>query len=244
MAFVEYKRCQVTSAVQVAEDAARLAPTVSFYQGVLASYYEAQGRQQSAADLYAGLQAAPATDAYAHLVAGDYAWRTGLTETAVSELQAVVAISNATPLFQSLAHAGLAQIAAANGQPAAAIDALSASLTAWPGNADAQARRGDLALTAGDAAAAATAYQQALALLADYRQQLGSDSAALLEVTIPAPGPGDAQPDAAASWFAQAQAGAGAGRTSAAMALARLGYAALAPATSRRLNALHGQPRL
>ncbi|MBK9093615.1 MAG: tetratricopeptide repeat protein [Anaerolineae bacterium] len=125
-------------------------------------------------------------------MAGDYAWRTGLTETAVSELQAVVAISNATPLFQSLAHAGLAQIAAANGQPAAAIDALSASLTAWPGNADAQARRGDLALTAGDAAAAATAYQQALALLADYRQQLGSDSAALLEVTILAPGPGDA----------------------------------------------------
>ncbi|MBK7202093.1 tetratricopeptide repeat protein [Candidatus Amarolinea dominans] len=209
LAFVEYKRCQVTSAVQAAEDAARLAPTVSFYQGVLASYYEAQGRQQSAADLYAGLQAAPATDAYAHLVAGDYAWRTGLTETAVSELQAVVAISNATPLFQSLAHAGLAQIAAANGRPAAAIDALSASLTAWPGNADAQARRGDLALTAGDAAAAATAYQQALALLADYRQQLGSDSAALLEVTILARlGLATRQPDAAASWFAQAQAAA------------------------------------
>ncbi|MBK9095197.1 MAG: hypothetical protein IPM84_21055 [Anaerolineae bacterium] len=64
-------------------------------------------------------------------------------------------------------------------------------------------------LTAGDAAAAATAYQQALALLADYRQQLGSDSAALLEVTILARlGLATRQPDAAASWFAQAQAAA------------------------------------
>ena len=206
LAFVEYKRCQITSAVQAARAAARLAPKASFYQGVLASFYEAQGQQQPAADLYAGLQAAPAADAYAHLVAGDYYWRTGITATAVSELQAVIAVSNTIPLLQSLAHAGLAQIYAVSGRPPAAANALAASLTAWPGNADAQARRGDLALTAGDATAAVEAYQQALALLDAYRAQMGADNAALLEITLRARlGLATArQPDAAAAWFAQA----------------------------------------
>lgn len=206
LAFVEYKRCELTAAVQAAENAARLAPQASFYRGVLASLVEAQGRPQTAAGLYAGLQAAPAADAYAHLVAGDFAWRSGLTETAVSELQAVAVLTTTTPVLQSLAHAGLAQIYAASGAAPAAAAALSASLAAWPGNADAQARRGDLALTAGDAAAATRAYQQALTLLAEYRQQLGSDSAALLEVTILARLGLAGQPrEAAAPWFAQAQ---------------------------------------
>lgn len=206
LAFVEYKRCQITSAVQAAQAAARLAPKASFYQGVLASFYEAQGQQQPAADLYAGLQAAPAADAYAHLVAGDYYWRTGVTATAVSELQAVIAVSNTLPLLQSLAHAGLAQIYAASGRPPAAANALAASLTAWPGNADAQARRGDLALTAGDAAAAVEAYQQALALLDAYRAQMGADNAALLEITILARlGLANRQASEASTWFAQAQ---------------------------------------
>ena len=233
LAFIEYKRCQITSAVQAAQAAARLAPTASFYQGVLASFYEAQGQQQSAADLYAGLQAAPAADAYAHLVAGDYYWRTGVTATAVSELQAVIAVSNTVPLLQSLAHAGLAQIYAASGRPPVAANALAASLTAWPGNADAQARRGDLALTAGDAAAAVEAYQQALTLLDAYRAQMGADNAALLEITVRARlGLASArQPDAAAAWFTQAQAQAAALVKSAPQwprGQLALGYAALA----------------
>jgi tetratricopeptide (TPR) repeat protein len=233
LAFVEYKRCQITSAVQAAQSAARLAPAASFYQGVLASFYEAQGQPQPAADLYARLQAASAADAYAHLVAGDYFWRTGVTSTAISELQAVVAVSNTIPLLQSLAHAGLAQIYAASGRLPAAANALTASLTAWPGNADALARRGDLALTAGDAAAAMEDYQQALALLDAYRAQMGTDNAALLEITIRARlGLASArQPDAAAAWFAQAQAQASALVKSAPQwprGQLALGYAALA----------------
>ncbi len=232
LAHVEYKRCELTDAVQAAEDAARLAPAASYYQGVLASLYEAQGRPQAAAGLYAGLQAAPAADAYAHLVAGDFAWRNDFTETAVSELQAVAVLTTTTPMLQSLAHTGLAQIYTAGGQSSAAATALSASLAVWPGNADAQARRGDLALTAGDAPAAVSAYQQALFLLADYRQQLGSDNAALLEVTILARlGLAAGSPETAAPWFAQAQTAAQA-LVKAAPAWPRgqlaLGYAALA----------------
>ncbi len=205
LAYVEYKRCQVTSAVQAAQAAARLAPTVSFYQGALASFYEAQGQKQAAAAIYAALQAAPAADAYAHLLAGDYFWRTAMTETAVSELQAATANSTSS-LFQSLAYAGLGQIYAANPQAPAAANAFDAALRAWPGNADAQARRGDLALTAGAAAAAVDAYRQALTLLPAYRQQLGADNAALLEVTILARlGLATPEPDAAAAWFTQAR---------------------------------------
>jgi tetratricopeptide (TPR) repeat protein len=207
LAYVEYKRCQVTSAVQAAQAAARLAPTVSYYQGALASFYEAQGQHQAAAAIYAALQAAPAADAYAHLAAGDYFWRTAMTETAVSELQAATTAPNATPLLQSLAQAGLAQIAVASGRAPTAANALTASLAAWPGNADAQARRGDLALTNDDFSAATAAYEQARDLLPVYRQQMGADNAALLEITILARLGLAARPaSAAAAWFTQAQA--------------------------------------
>jgi superkiller protein 3 len=137
LAVVEYKRCNLTTATQAMNTAVSLRPGLSLYRGALAAMYLAQGRSDDAAKGYAGLQAAPASDAIAHWLAGEYLFRTGKLDDAAREFQLVLETSDLVPVMASVAHNALGQVYYAQDRLTPAESAFRLALDTFPASAEA-----------------------------------------------------------------------------------------------------------
>jgi tetratricopeptide (TPR) repeat protein len=197
LAGLAYKRCDLSGATGAARRAASQAPGQALYQGTLGGLLEAQGRNDEAGQIYAALQAAPTTEALAHLFAGGYLTRlyyvnqdSARLEQAARELQASLDATSSAPLLASLAHTALGQVYYLQKKDLLSAGEFRAALAAAPANAEAQAWLGDLALRGGlqggaDPAAALAAYDQAVALLPAYAGQIAADNARTLAANLP-----------------------------------------------------------
>lgn len=184
IAGVEYKRCNLSAATQAANSAASITPTQSRARAILGTMYEAQGRTDDAAKIYADLRNAPASDSFAHLFVGEYFHRTGKTNEALREFQIVLETPNLAPIFASAAHFDLGEIYFEQDKLIPAESEYNLALAALPTNALAQERLGALALRKGDPAGALSAYDKVATLLPAYAQ-LYPDNAAVLNIGLP-----------------------------------------------------------
>ena len=158
---------------------------------MLGGVYEAQGRGPEAAQVYAGLQTAPAGDAIAHLMLASYQTRLYAQDNdarhlddAVRELQESLEAAGTEPVTEALLHDALGQVYYMQKKYVAAQGEFQAALVALPADADAQAWLGDIALLDGDPAAAIAAYSRAEALLPAYSLQISADNARTLAVSL------------------------------------------------------------
>jgi tetratricopeptide (TPR) repeat protein len=177
----ESRRCNLTTATQTALVAVRFNSKDVFNRNLLATAYLAQGRNDDAAKLYAELRAAPASDFFAHLLAGEYYLRESKYEDAAREIQIALNAPNLTPLGISLARYDLGQIYFEQDKLADAEREFNRALDAYAGNALAQFRRGDLALRRGDFANALLEYERTAALLPAFAKDFSADTAILLD---------------------------------------------------------------
>lgn len=181
LAMLEYKRCNLASAVQAASAAAQANPA---YRGSLASLYEAQGRTDEAAKTYDTLRTAAASDVVAHLTLGDLAFRSGKYDEALKEFNLVLQTPNLPAGLAALTHNAIGQTYYAQDKLAEAKGAFERALQAAPAHAGAQASLGDLLLRNGDPAGALAAYDKAEALWSRYLTQFGLESALPLSVSL------------------------------------------------------------
>ncbi|MBI5653155.1 MAG: tetratricopeptide repeat protein [Chloroflexi bacterium] len=180
-ATTEARRCNLTTATQAASLAVRFNPKDVFNRNLLATAYLAQGWNDDAGKLYAELRAAPSSDFFAHLLAGEYYLRESKYEDAAREIQIALNAPNLTPLGVSLARYDLGQIYFEQNQLADAEREFQRALDAYAGNALAQFRRGDLALRRGDFANALIEYDRTAALLPAFAKDFSADTATLLD---------------------------------------------------------------
>ncbi|MBI5031002.1 MAG: tetratricopeptide repeat protein [Chloroflexi bacterium] len=184
IANTEYKRCNLSAATQAASSAAAIPPIQSRAKSYLAAMYLAQGRTDDAAKIYSELRNMPASDSIAHLVVGEYFYHTDNLSEAQREFQIVLETANLTPLLASIAHYDLGQVYFDQDKLIPAESEYNAALTAFPMNALAQSRLGDLAMRKGDFAGALKAYDQTTALLPSYAQ-IDSETMATMNVSLP-----------------------------------------------------------
>ncbi|MBI5302168.1 MAG: tetratricopeptide repeat protein [Chloroflexi bacterium] len=180
----ELRRCNLNAALQAANAAVTLAPGEALYKDLLAALFEAQGRGDNAAKLYGELRALPASNALAHLFAGEFLLRSGKADDAAREFQALLATPNLPPLVASWTRYDLGDALYAQDKLADAEREYKLALIALPANALAQARVGDLALRRGDAANALAEYDRGIAALPAWTQQVGIESAAFVETGL------------------------------------------------------------
>ncbi len=184
IARVAYRRCNLSDMEQALKSAVVAAPGSALYKAGLGSVYEARGRTQEAAAIYAELAASPTADVLAHFLAADFLLRQGDLDGAEAQVQAVLAAPNNPPLLLSLAHELLGKVEYARERFIAATGEFQAALAAFPNSASAQQALGDVALRQGDVEGALTAYESVGALLPGYGQQMGEDEASLLVIGL------------------------------------------------------------
>ncbi len=176
LADAAYRQCSISSAVQSMATAAALLPA---YRGRLAGLYEAQGRDEDAEAIYTELAALPAEEWLAQLTVADHLFRQDRWDDAQRAYQKLLEAGSAPAGYvTSLIHTALGQIDYAQERLFAARGEFEQALAAYDANADATAGLGDLALRAGDAAAALALYDAGLSQIPRYLAGMPAENAA------------------------------------------------------------------
>lgn len=182
LADAAYRQCSISSAVQSMATAAALLPA---YRSRLAGLYEAQGRDEDAEAIYAELAAAPPEDWLSQLAVADHLFRQNRWDDAQRAYQRLLEVGSAPAGYvTSLIHTALAQIDYAQERLFAAGGEFKQALAAYDANADATAGLGDLALRAGDAAAALEWYGGGLSQVRIYLAGMPAENAASATVLL------------------------------------------------------------